>query len=271
VIGLARASTGRNLPAARRPPFRPALRRPALRRPALRPPHPPPQAIYTRRIRIKDFFRDFDPLRKGLVTPAQWQSAFAMSGLDRLLVPAETAELIAGYTRVAPDGRAVGDYAAFLHDVALTFTRPGLERTPEAAVPSEPAGLLDRTRYQFASRDLGGAREQRVRAVLSHLRDKVLRRGMLVKPFFDDAARNKNSPCLVGHVTERQFAQGERRPPLVSLSLSLSLSHVLSLSLTFSLSLFQSPCARSAPPALSTSPPPALPPQSSTPTSASTG
>ena len=74
-------------------------------------------------------------------------------------------------------------------------------------MPPEPSELLDKDRYQRSSRNLGDDVEAHIEILLQKIREKVRRRGMLVKPFFDDAARNKNSPCLVGHVTEKQFRQ----------------------------------------------------------------
>lgn len=58
-----------------------------------------------------------------------------------------------------------------------------------------------------SARILKDDEESTLGEVLSRISGITNRRGILVKPFFDDFARNKNSSCLVGHVTEKQFRQ----------------------------------------------------------------
>jgi hypothetical protein len=54
---------------------------------------------------------------------------------------------------------------------------------------------------------LSEAEEEEFEILASRIAKRVAQRGILVKPFFDDAHMNKNSPALVGHVTEKQFRQ----------------------------------------------------------------
>jgi hypothetical protein len=78
----------------------------------------------------------------------------------------------------------------------------------------EPEGLLDRDRFRRPSRVLSEEEEARLDDILQRIVATCERRGVLVKPFFEDAARSKNSSCLVGHVTVKQFLQV--REPLAS-------------------------------------------------------
>lgn len=87
------------------------------------------------------------------------------------------------------------------------FTPQELEKTPLADVPAEPSELLDRTRYQKASRVLSDEREEIYAQLIAAMQEKVEKRGVSVKPFFDDAANNPNSMKLYGHVTTFQFKQ----------------------------------------------------------------
>lgn len=86
----------------------------------------------------------------------------------------------------------------------------GLERCPLADVPLEPGALLDKTRYQLTRKVLPPARETALQGVLARLAAVAARRGVLVKPLFEDAARDPNSPRAVNHVTPAQFRQARR-------------------------------------------------------------
>lgn len=98
-------------------------------------------------------------------------------------------------------------YRAFCHDVDLVFTHPELEKNPLDDVPREPEDLLDKERFRRSSRMLSMDEEARLDDIVARISNICERRGMLVKPFFDDSARNRNSSCLVGHVTIGQFKQ----------------------------------------------------------------
>lgn len=82
-----------------------------------------------------------------------------------------------------------------------------LEKTPLEDVAPEPAELLDRNRYQRSSRDLGPEKEARVADIVARISEICGKRGVLIKPFFDDAAQDDHSAKLYGHVTIPQFKQ----------------------------------------------------------------
>lgn len=106
--------------------------------------------VYLNRIRLKDFFVDFDRLRKGTMLPANFLRGLALAGVDKVLTAAELQAVATHYT--------VGTslhYTRFLADVDIIFTKPNLERRPLEEVPVEPAELLDRDRYKRSNRDLG--------------------------------------------------------------------------------------------------------------------
>jgi hypothetical protein len=83
----------------------------------------------------------------------------------------------------------------------------GLEKNPLATVPMEPADLLDKTRYQTCRRTLSESDEARVALALAGIAQEAAKRGVLVKPAFDDASRDANSVRLINHVTSSQFKQ----------------------------------------------------------------
>ncbi|CAG9463323.1 unnamed protein product [Pedinophyceae sp. YPF-701] len=159
--------------------------------------------VYKTRIRIQDFFKDFDPLRSGLVSEAQFLRSLSSAGIDRHL-PMHLFLALPG-PFLNEEGKV--SWSDFCARVNLVFTMPGLEKDPLAEVPPEPVELLDKTRYQKSSKELTPEQEALVEKSLEYVKSKCARRGVPVKPFFDDFARNKNSPCLVGHVTAKQFEQ----------------------------------------------------------------
>jgi hypothetical protein len=56
-------------------------------------------------------------------------------------------------------------------------------------------------------RDLGHEKEGLVYDITQRISDVCGRRGVLLKPFFDDAAQDDHSAKLYGHVTYAQFKQ----------------------------------------------------------------
>ena len=83
----------------------------------------------------------------------------------------------------------------------------GLEKDPTLEIPLEPSELLDKTRYQTCRRTLKKHQEDRIAVVIDSLAKTASKRGINVKFFFDDAARNANSVRLTNHVTVQQFKQ----------------------------------------------------------------
>ncbi|PNW87645.1 hypothetical protein CHLRE_02g142126v5 [Chlamydomonas reinhardtii] len=166
------------------------------------------QHVYKQRVRVKDFIMDFDKLNSGYVFPNHFLSALSMAGIDKYLSPKEL-EVICETYKVQRDATLVMvDHRTFLHELELVFTVPHLEKDPLVEVATEPADLLDKTRYLKSSRVLQPPeREEAVQAVICRLSDVCYKRGQPVKAFFDDAARDDHSAKLFGHVTLPQFRQ----------------------------------------------------------------
>jgi hypothetical protein len=83
----------------------------------------------------------------------------------------------------------------------------GLERNPLAIVPLEPTELLDKTRYQLCQHLLTDEKQARLQVVLAQIASTASKRGVLVKPFFDDPSRDCNSVRRINHITPQQFKQ----------------------------------------------------------------
>ncbi|KIY94280.1 hypothetical protein MNEG_13681 [Monoraphidium neglectum] len=130
-------------------------------------------------------------------------------------VPLHTHVICDHYTVPKTASSEVMEYSRFLDDVDVVFTKKHLEKTPLEDVPAEPSELLDRNRYQRSSRralaaclvDIGEAKEARLGEVMARISNTCDKRGILLKPFFDDAAADDHSAKLYGHVTAPQFKQ----------------------------------------------------------------
>ena len=161
--------------------------------------------VYKQRIRIQDFFADFDKLRCGGVTAAQFASALSMAGFN--LAAGEYAELASAYPCDVPDKPVA--WKAFCADVNLVFSKANLEKNPLEEVALEPENILDPTRFSVRPNAgaLGGGGDEALDALLERTAEEVRKKRVDVLPFFRDACSNQNSPMKVNHVTPKQFAQ----------------------------------------------------------------
>mmetsp|Transcript_41884 Transcript_41884/g.103139 ORF Transcript_41884/g.103139 Transcript_41884/m.103139 type:complete len:224 (+) Transcript_41884:75-746(+) len=158
--------------------------------------------VYKNRIRIQDFFADFDKLRCGSITFHQFASALSMAGFD--LTAAQYAELGESYPSMNVDKTVC--YRDFCDDVNTVFTKYNLEKLPLEEVDATPAELLDPLRFSMKpSKAIPD--EDMVNGILEFLANDCKIRRISVKPFFDDACANQNSPMRVNHVTPKQFHQ----------------------------------------------------------------
>lgn len=158
--------------------------------------------VYKNRIRLKEFFCDFDKLRSGFITQTQFKSGLSMA---RLGLSADEMDALVEEYKTPEDVKLVA-YRSFCDDINFVFTKAYLEKTPLADVPLVPSELLAPTRYcTLPTKEI--AQEGAVEALLAKIKHDCKVRRIIVKPFFDDASKNQNSPLSVNHVTTVQFAQ----------------------------------------------------------------
>lgn len=85
-------------------------------------------AVVMKRVRIEEFFRDFDKLRKGKVTAAQFRQVLSMLNFN--LTEEEFDSLEEKYRT---EDRMV-NYFAFCDCINLAFTVKGIEKDPTVRV-----------------------------------------------------------------------------------------------------------------------------------------
>lgn len=83
--------------------------------------------VVMKRVRIEEFFRDFDKLRKGRVTVPQFRSVLSMLNFS----------LSAGEFEALAEKYGVDtmfNYSSFCNSINLAFTQKGIDKDPIASV-----------------------------------------------------------------------------------------------------------------------------------------
>ena len=131
-----------------------------------------------KRIRINEFFKDFDKLRKGKVTAAQFKAI--LSTLSISLTDEEYKTLTERYQT---DDSMV-NYQAFCDSIDSIFTVKGLEKLPTVRVkPIESADTdLARKKYlEFCDRE-----RQIMIDICNAYQQQILVKRLNLKPLFQD-------------------------------------------------------------------------------------
>jgi|EP00670_Eutreptiella_braarudii_P001368 Ca2+-binding EF-hand superfamily protein len=144
------------------------------------------------RIRIHEYFRDFDTLRSGVVTKAQFATALTISGMTL-----RQDELDLLYVRYAsPTKPGFVQWLTFADAVDEVFTCKKLEQSP-TKTPGTTQRILAKKR-QEQEPELS----DHVEAILARLNEVVRTRGILLPPFFQDFDKHNT-----GRITASQFQQ----------------------------------------------------------------
>lgn len=159
--------------------------------------------VLTNRLRVIEFFQDFDPLRSGYISKTQFKRALATMGLSKLgsqdLTEAQY-QMLAKYYESSSSSDKVC-WKQFHDDIENVFTQPGLEKAPTYQVPQSEVFRVPKpgtVNWEGASQD----HLNLVAETMNRLQQKVNQRRILCKPCFQDFDRHNN-----GHVTKTQFRQ----------------------------------------------------------------
>lgn len=152
--------------------------------------------VVERRIRMYEYFQDFDPLRKGFCTIGQLKAVFTILNLAKEINKTDFDKLAYAYMR--EDGLFC--YAHFVADVDVAFTTPGLEKDPLATISMPDATTTAPGRRNTIK--LSSSRRNMIHELEDRLRTRVKQRNMLLKPLFQDMDRMQR-----GYVTRSQFGR----------------------------------------------------------------
>jgi Ca2+-binding EF-hand superfamily protein len=175
------------------------------------------------KIRIHEFFQDFDRLRSGVVTSRQMEIAFnmAFSGLDVGVGPDEVKALTEAYksdaipsvtlsktSGMSGEGAETYHSSNFVrwHDLAdeidSVFTVKGLASMSPAMETTTGLPPLAVTNTDISADD-----EALAASASARMKNTLDTERIMLRWVFDDFAANKNSPMRVHCVTHQQFKQ----------------------------------------------------------------
>lgn len=147
-----------------------------------------------KRVRIEEFFFDFDKLRRGKVTKSQFESILSMLNFN--LTKEEFQSLADKYKTDDPDFFV--NYKAFCHNINSAFTTYGIQKQPTAAVNpvTTENTILARRKYLEITQE----EADQINGILCEYRKAVTIKRIHLKPMFQDFDITKNQ-----HVTKHQF------------------------------------------------------------------
>eukprot|EP00928_Gymnodinium_smaydae_P065308 TRINITY_DN48475_c0_g1_i1.p1 TRINITY_DN48475_c0_g1~~TRINITY_DN48475_c0_g1_i1.p1 ORF type:complete len:507 (-),score=139.25 TRINITY_DN48475_c0_g1_i1:65-1528(-) len=150
--------------------------------------------VVEKRVRLCEFFQDFDALRRGVCTVGQLKTVLSILTIEKDIDRADFSNLLALYCR--DDG--MFSYADFCADVQRVFALPGLEKDPlqSSRMPDADTTAPARRNRQ----NLPVAMLQKALDLEERLRQQVQRRRLLMRPMFADMDKVRS-----GHVTRRQM------------------------------------------------------------------
>jgi len=133
-------------------------------------------AIVMKRVRIEEFFRDFDKLRKGKVTIPQFKSVLSMLNFN---LTEDEFESLADRFRTA-DG--MFDHASFCEFINSAFTQKGIDKNPNAKVNpvTSEATMAARRKYLEQTEE----EQQGVLDIIQEYRRAVQNKRINLKPMF---------------------------------------------------------------------------------------
>jgi Ca2+-binding EF-hand superfamily protein len=150
--------------------------------------------VLMKRVRIGEFFRDYDKLRKGKVTPSQFK--VALSILNFKMTDEEYDTLTQRYK--TDDGMV--NYAAFVDNIDSAFTIKGIDKKPSVRVVKyTPKTILQMSRkhLEFDKNEIKAMVE-----LMEEYRSAVKVKCLNLKPMFQDFDKTRS-----GHVTKSQFVR----------------------------------------------------------------
>ena len=134
-------------------------------------------AVVMKRVRIEEFFRDFDKLRKGRVTRAQFKSI--LSTLNFTLTNDEFKAIAKKYETADPE--RFFSYKDFVANINSAFTIKGIDKAPTTRVAPVTSSdtLLARRKYLAGVQNDGETEE-----ILEEYRNAVKTKRIHLKPVF---------------------------------------------------------------------------------------
>lgn len=148
--------------------------------------------VVMKKLRIKEFFKDFDGLRKGTVTESQFRRILDMTNIP--LNDTEYKALLNKYSQ--PVGLV--NYKAFVDNIDKVFTTPGIEKDPLYKVDSVDYNTTLAARRKYL--ELTPEEEEHLAMIIHDYQQLIKNRRVLLKPTFEDFDKTH-----LGYVSRNQF------------------------------------------------------------------
>ncbi len=145
-----------------------------------------------KRVRINEFYRDFDKLRKGKVTAAQFKSVLATLNFQ---ISEEEYDSLAKKYWTEDD---MVNYKAFCESIDRAFTVPGIEKNPTLRVKPVVPEDTNAARKKYLEFD--SSEQALMTDILEGYRKQIQTKRLNIKPMFQDFDITHCS-----HVTKTQF------------------------------------------------------------------
>jgi len=133
--------------------------------------------VKTHQLRVGEYFKDYDPLRKGIIATNKFRGVLSKMKIELNEHELKALENVFIYSTNEWPHKV--DYARFVDEVDLVFTKPGLEKDPLIKVQEfAPPPYLDPQSI------LNPIEEERLHHFLINLGAAVFKNRILIKPFF---------------------------------------------------------------------------------------
>jgi len=152
--------------------------------------------VVERRVRLGDYFADFDPLRKGFCSAGQLKTVLTILNLEKEVDRNDFNHIVDAYSR--DDGMFC--HALFCRDINAAFSVPGLEKEPLATTPLPDATTTAPGRRNRMN--LTSDMKKKINHFEDVIRARIAKRRILMKPFFLDMDKANK-----GLVTRSQFGR----------------------------------------------------------------
>ncbi|XP_074039133.1 uncharacterized protein [Leptinotarsa decemlineata] len=161
--------------------------------------------VLNNRLRVCEFFKDFDPLNSGRITVSQFHrglDALALSGKQRFFLSLSDVEAVINQYRDPCDPTRVC-WRTFEDDIDQVFTVKELEKVPSLKVDPPPPEVRELPRTGGKNwQSVNPSTRDLCEAAVDKVKQKIIHRRILLKPVFRDFDKHNN-----GHVSRSQMRQ----------------------------------------------------------------
>ncbi|CAK1578922.1 unnamed protein product [Parnassius mnemosyne] len=169
--------------------------------------------VMQRRIRVSEFFRDFDPLNSGCIRPQQFRRALDTMGFNAILSDMEAMCIIRHYTD--PNDKERVCWRTFEDDCDQVFTIKELEKHPDVQPGAVAAAVsqLPPPGSAVESNQLTDQQQELAEAALSRIRAACKERAVDLRPIFGDHDAHKSGHVAHAWVRSALSRVGALPPP----------------------------------------------------------